>query len=297
MANFVTEIQLQNLKVSLKELKIKHFKILLKSLVGESPDLEIFYKNLTNILVDITSLSYNELTSLSVLDFLKLILYIRCLSIGSIVQLEIKDQKNTKLNLNLTKIIDTLNEPIPVPFTQDFDKFQINYQILNIKNYLFGVLDENSLIKESIKNIIFRNNTQIQIEDLNKDTFLQIFNSLPASCTTEIFKQVTNLIKYTQQTNLLKHLENSNLFLYINRETFSFFMQILFSKNLLPLYENIFALSKFANLSPSYIEDCTPGEYTIFVKILERIFKEQATQQTQGTRQLPPINQSMPNFM
>ena len=34
----------------------------------------------------------------------------------------------------------------------------------------------------------------------------------------------------------------------------------------------MFTLCKYANISPEYLENCTPGEYSIFAKQLEKQF-------------------------
>jgi hypothetical protein len=294
MSKFTTKINLPDRDVFVNEFKVKHFKTLLKTLLGDTPDTENIFANLVTILSEITPLSISELKSLSILNFLLLLLYIRCLSIGSTIQLEIKDKKNTKITLDLTKVINTLNQPLPFSLEQLHDSLKIKYQFLNVESFLFDNNSDTSLLKSGISTITF-NNKEIQISDLSDEDFLLILNHLPAKYSTEIYKKIASLNNFITNVNLFEHLKFDNLYLFINRDTFSFFMQILFSNNLMPLYENIFALCKFANLPPEYIENCTPGEYTIFVKLLEQMFKEQAPKQSQG--QLPPINPNSPTFM
>jgi len=153
MSEFTTKIQLQSQDVYIRELKVKHLKILLKTLVGDTPDLENVFNNLVTVLTQITTLNNQELKKLSVIDFLTLVLHIRCLSIGSSIQLEIKDKKNTNFNLNLLKVIDTLNETSQFSFKQTFDNFAVEYQILNIESFLFKEIDNIASIKFFIKKI------------------------------------------------------------------------------------------------------------------------------------------------
>jgi hypothetical protein len=295
MSKFTTKINLIDEDVFVSEFKVKHFKTLLKTLLGDTPDTENIFANLVVILSEITSLSVSELKSLSILNFLLLLLYIRCLSIGSTIQLEIKDKKNTKVTLDLTRVIDTLNQTLPFDLEQTYDNFKIKYKFLSVNNFLFDDVTDSSYLKNNISFITIKNNQKIQVSDLSNNDFLLLLNHLPAKYSTEIYKNIVTLNNFITNINLFEHLKFDNLYLYLNRDTFSFFMQILFSNNLMPLYENIFALCKFANLPPEYVENCTPGEYTIFVKLLEQMFKEQAPKQSQG--QLPPINPNSPTFM
>lgn len=277
MPQFTTEISLQGKNIFIKELKVKHFKILLKSLLGDNPNPENALLNIFSILEDITSLSKNELKDLSIIDFLILIVYIRCISIGSSIQLEVKDDKNTKITLNLNKVINTLEQINNYNYIKSVNDLLIEYQVPNIYNFLsFNDYNNDILIvKNHIKSLTFKNKQVLQISNIDNKTFQDIFNLLPANYSAEIFKHVTEIVGILNQINLLDYLNNENFILRLTSNTVIFILQILFSKNLYPLYENIFALCKFANLSPMYIEDCTPGEYIIYTKMLERFIKEQ----------------------
>ena len=48
-------------------------------------------------------------------------------------------------------------------------------------------------------------------------------------------------------------------------------LKLLFGEQLLTLYSNIFNLCSQGNLTPEYIENCTPGEYILFVKKIEEV--------------------------
>jgi len=298
MQGFTTKIDLLHRSVFIKELKVKHFKILLKVLIGDEPDIDNVYTNLTNVLTDTTSLTVTEIDNLSIIDYLLLIINLRCISIGSTIQLEITDTKNTKLSLNLYRIIETLKGAANIDLNQNFDKLKLEFQFISAKDYLMPKFYKNELLalKPYIKTFNIKNNESIDISSLDDIVYLQLLESLPVHYSAPIFKKITSIVQNLNNLNLLEYLANKNMSLYFSRYTFGFFLQILFSKNLQPLYENIFALAKFANISPEYIEECTPGEYTLFVKLLERILKEQNAQR-QTINSLPPINKENPNFM
>jgi hypothetical protein len=298
MVGFTTKLDLFQTSIFIKELKVKHFKILLKTLLGDEPSPEDTFYNFINILSELTSLDKEELKNLSVIDFLIIIIFIRSISIGGSIQLEILDKKNTKLELNLSRVIDNLKKGYLFNFKYVINDIEIVLKYPSVKNFLLSTKDENNFlnIKDYIHTFSIKDGKTLNISNLTDRIFLQVFEALPATYSAKIIKEVYKLKQYLYQINLLQHLADENLSLYLTPNSFIFIFQLLFSKNLFPLYENIFALAKFANFSPEYIEECTPGEYTIFIKILERVLKEQNTQQTTNIL-LPPINSDNPEFM
>jgi hypothetical protein len=297
MTEFTTKVDLLHNSIYIKELKVKHFKILLKTLLGDEPDYSEVLTNLTNILTEVTSYSIEQLYNLSIIDFLLIILHLRSISIGNSIQLELLNEKNVSINLNIDKVIQTLLDTFSYNYTQVIDDIEIEYQIISIHNFLLSKQDTNDLLflKKYIKTLTINKNDSIKVNELKDEIFLKIINALPAKNSFTILKYAKYIIQQLNQTNLLQHIIERDLSLYLDQETFIFILQLLFSKNLLPLYENIFALSKFANMSPLYIEECTPGEYTVFVKLLEQILKEQ-NRQIQTNNSLPPINPNEPDF-
>lgn len=296
MVGFATKINLYNESLHIKELKLKHFKTLLKVLINDN-NIEDTYYNLVNIIADIISRDSKEVEKLSVIDFLLIVLYLRAISIGGDIQLEIEGEANKRINLNINKVIETLTTCFKIEFKQIIQNIEITYKQPSIKDYLFLQDDLSDLLflKKYIKKIHINNFQSINIDELDNSTFLQFFETLPANYSASILKYVSRLITELNSINLFKHFSDENFSLFLSPENFIFILQLLFSKNLLPLYENIFALCKFTNLTPEYLEDCTPGEYTIFVKLLERVLKEQTVQQNKNA--LPPINADNPNFM
>lgn len=296
MAEFTTKIDLLHDSIYIKELKLKHFKILLKTLISDD-NIENIYYNLVNIILEITSLTQEQIEQLSIIDFLLVVMYIRCISTGNIIELEILGEENKKISLNLYKVIDTLINYSTFNPEQNIKDIKIFYTPPSIKEYLFPTTSNSELltIKKFIKTITISNYQTLNITDLDDTSFTNFLKQLPAIYSTAIFKHITQLITDLNNINLLNYITEHNLSLYLTPENFVFILQILFSKNLLPLYDNIFALCKFTNLTPEYLENSTPGEYTIFVKLLERILKEQSAQQNKNT--LPPINADNPKFM
>jgi hypothetical protein len=298
MNRFTTKVDLLHDSVYIKELKVKHFKILLKTLLGDDPDLEEVLTNLIHVLVQTTPYTKKTLYNISIIDFLLLVLHLRCISIGSDIHLELVGETNTKIILNLDRVIETIKKSFTQNYTQTIENLKIEYQPLSVKDFLYPKKTNNDLLllKSFINKIYFDENNILPVFEIDDNTFLKVFKALPANYSSQILKHIKQISQQLYQTNLLQHFSDKNLSLYINQTNFVFILQLLFSKNLMPLYENIFALAKFANMSPEYVEECTPGEYTIYVKLLERILKEQNSQ-AQSSVSLPPINPDNPNFM
>jgi hypothetical protein len=81
-----------------------------------------------------------------------------------------------------------------------------------------------------------------------------------------------HIITTFNRINLISHIPgigDRQLFFNLNIRNLENLLKLLFGEPLLSLYENIFSLSKIGNISPNYIEECTPGEYHLFVKRLE----------------------------
>jgi hypothetical protein len=106
----------------------------------------------------------------------------------------------------------------------------------------------------------------------SKDEIKDILDKLPTIYTTTIIKRVQNLIETFNNVNLIGHLkglEDKQLIFNFNIKNLGIILKLLFGEELLSLYENIFTLAKDANIPPQYIEECTPGEYYLYVKKLE----------------------------
>ena len=55
------------------------------------------------------------------------------------------------------------------------------------------------------------------------------------------------------------------------------FVKLLFAEPLDVLYDNMYYLSNIGRMDLGYLESCTPGEYTYFVKKLEQSLNTEQT--------------------
>jgi len=278
MVNFINKSVLHNHTVFYKELKVKHLKIIYKTLFGDEPDPETVFINFNNILTDITSLTEKEITCLNFIDYFLLLLDIRSVSIGNIIFAQLQDSEvDTKIEINISKIKEELFSILEKNVINNFEtsNAKIYYKYPTLTDIVF-INKENNIdyfyncFLKSIK----INNNKINFENLSVLEKNYIFEQLPPKITSTIIKDVVECIKNLNTTNLLTYLtqlKNISLSFNLNVKNLIMLLKFLFGDGLLSLYENIFALCKLGNLTPEYVENCTPGEYLLLIKKLEQL--------------------------
>jgi hypothetical protein len=283
--SFLYKAKLLDQEVFYKELKVYQHKKLLKCFISEQIQPDILIKNLNDIVIDNVQLSEKDINELSFIDYFLLVLYLRYTSIGDLIFAEINTDKKTKLEISISKLLNEFYSFNIKEFLQPttFENFQITYKIPDIYSVLKlqDKNNQNTFYLYFIKDLKIGN----QILDLKtfSDTDKQIlFDNLPAKATAQIIKQTTAIVKQLNSFNILKFLPGfkEKIYFNLNLDNFCALIRLIFGGDLLSLYENIFALSKYGNLSPEYIEQCTPGEYLFFVKKLEELARKQATNNT-----------------
>jgi len=264
VSSLLTHIQLANKQVVYKELKLKQYKTILKCLIADTVDVYNFLLNLNTILTEITDLTKDDILNLNLLEYLFLLTEIRITSIGSSI-FAVSKIENSSLNIEipLYKTLDEIKKCL-----ENYTPFQsnnLNYCIPTIKN----ILDKKNplYIKEDVDDLPVK-----YLKIINEDikTFNRYFDQY-------YFFNPTNNKKYTIKLSI-------NLNEYIG------LIKILYNENLLSIYDNIFYLSKICNFSAEYLENCTYGEFKIFVKKTEQILQKNIKPTT------PDIESQTPEF-
>lgn len=276
---FFTKVNLRNNQsLFCEELKVKHLKSIYKCLLGDEPDTELLFYNLHNI---IKSLTRSDLNEIDFLDYFILLIEIRCSCIGSVINIQISE--NTNFEINLYKFIETLKNINLNDFLkpEHFDDIAVYFKLPKI----YEIVQFNTEL-ETIYSYFIK---EVQIKDLKysfkspKETE-DFLKHLPAKYFSTITQKINDLVSYFNNVNLLGYNENlikSNIILPFNFNIKNLFgvVKILFGNHLMPLYENILALCKINNFTPEYIENCTPGEYLLFIKKLEEMNFQKQQQQ------------------
>jgi hypothetical protein len=273
MIDFINKVD----SVFYKELKVKHLKVVYKSLLGDAPDPEIVFINFDKIITSLTTVTEKQINNFNFIEYFLLLLEFRITSIGNIVFAQLQDS-STKVEFNLNKIKQQLQKLNNKQQNINYNDTTVVFDYPNINELLYINKNKNfenvyiCFIKQIIikdKVIDFKN---ISIEEKNN-----IFELLPAKLSSKLIKLVVESIEQFNKVNLVSYLtslKNVTLAFNFNIVNLIIFLKFIFGDNLLSLYENIFALCKLGNLTPEYIENCTPGEYLLLVKKLEQLSAE-----------------------
>jgi hypothetical protein len=248
VASLLTAVSVNNKNIVFKELKLKDYKTILKCLISEPIDTDSLFLNLNNILVKITNLTLEDVLNLNLLEYLLLLTHIRITSVGSAIFGVYKNnEESINVEINLYKTIQTLET-----FLQEFKE----------NNYKDNTLTLTTIIP-SINDLI-NNKDPIYIkENVNKLSikYLKVVKSL-----TEKYNQfIQNFYFYKSP------IEKYSIKLSFIKKEYCQLIKILFNENLLNVYDSIYYLCKLSHLTPKYLENCTYGEFKIYVKKTEEI--------------------------
>jgi hypothetical protein len=286
---FISQIYLDEKPYYFKELKVKHLKIIYKCLLGDDLEPSPVFANITPILAYLTNNDINTINQLSFINYFKLLFEIRCNSIGNLIFVELTDTINTKVEINIYKFIEILNEIDLRDLLKEYSYENFSFSlrlpsILDLQQFPETPTLEN-LYKFFIKEIKIKGKT-ISLLQLNSQEKEEILELIPAKTTSIIVNKVQEVLGKFNDVNLLSKtygLQDKKLPFNLNIRNLTSIIKVLFGEQLLPLYENIFGLCKVGNFTPEYIEDCTPGEYLLFVKKLEAMNQQDSQQQnTEG---------------
>lgn len=282
--NFVNVISINNQNIYCQELKVKHLKTIYKCLIGDDPDSKIVFYNLNLIISAITSLQIEEIEKLDFISYFLLLFEIRCMSSGNIIFAELTDNQ-TKVEFNIIKFIDELNSILHTNNTSHdtINDIHISYCLPTI-NDIFIINKQPNI--EYIYNFFIKKiklqNQEINFKNLSIENKKIILNQLPAKITSIVVDRVLKIVETINKINLLnynKAFKDITLPLNLDLRNLIVLLKLLFGDQLMTVYDNILILCKTYNLTPEYIENCTPGEYTLFIKKLNNQYKSKETSQ------------------
>ena len=248
MSSLITKLQLPGKEVIYKELKLKQYKTILKCLVSTPIDRYNLFLNLNTILVQITNLTEEEILNLNLLEYLLLLTEIRVTSIGSSIFAVYKGtDESINIEIPLQKTLEEIQKCL-----NGFKQLQLD--IADIKL---------NFVIPKVKNLI--SNKPVNYTDID-------INELPARYLKIINKSLKEFNSYFKKYYFFKPpIEKYSVKLSASINEFTDIIRILFNENLLSVYNNIYYLSKFCNMSAEYLENCTYGEFKIFVKKTEEL--------------------------
>lgn len=274
------QLQVSEQVISCEELTVSLYKDLLKSIYGDEPDVQVFIQTVSNILSLLTDKPLSFFEKLSVMDLMSCLLQLRMNSLGDrvIVSLNLDDVKRS-LELRL----DWVNEEI-LDFNKSIIKNTIKVGTIEVE------IDSPSPIRliEKISDEYLYFVKSIKIDDRvlvieTNDEAKNITERLPIKVTFAIIEHFEKIIKEIKGLNFLKRykITEHTLGFIPSNDSLLWFTKLIFNESLESFYDNIFYLAKLANISPSYTESCSVGEYFVYTGTLQRTLAQQNSESSQ----------------
>jgi len=297
MAKLISTADLLQSSLNFKELDLKQYRQLLKCFLGDEVYADLIFNNTDNIIKELTPLSNKQIKNLNFLDYCLLLFNIRQVSIGDTVSLYAEDieQKQLKIDLRISKVIEQVVDKkiIDLLIPETIDQCYIEYKLPSIREILTLEKDLYSVYTFFLKTIRFSNSTII-LEDYTFEERDKIIQKIPVKVMTCLTKRTHSIIEHCNKINLLQSLNSKTfdkkIYLTLNSQIIAFVIKLIYNTSLESIYELMFALSKAANFSCSFLDDCSPGEFYFFTKKLEEISaRQQESNNLNAESGLPPI--------
>lgn len=299
MAKLISTADLLQSSLDFKELDLKQYRQLLKCFLGDEVYTDLIFNNTDNIIKELTSLSYKQINNLNFLDYCLLLFTIRQVSIGDTVSLYAEDieQKQLKIDLRISKVIEQIIDKkiVDLLIPETIDQCYLEYRLPSIREILILEKEKDiySFYTFFLKSIKFSKST-INLEDYTFKEREEIIQKIPVKVMTGLTKRTHAIVEYCNKINLLQSLNNKTfdkkLHLTLNSQIIAFVIKLIYNTSLESIYELMFALSKAANFSCSFLDDCSPGEFYFFTKKLEEISaRQQESNNLNAESELPPI--------
>jgi hypothetical protein len=275
MLHFKTDIIVFDKKIKIAEFTLKEYKVLLKSLLSIERSPEIFIDAVQELLSHKTDILVHEIQQFNFIRFFILLIHLKCTSASSIIEIQTEiNNKKTDLHLNLVKFTDYLNAiNLSQLLTSDYvDDVKITYRLPTVKEVLMSEPQE--LVHQFINSVSISNKLNLEFTELSAQEKREAYNSLPLKIAIIIKKRADNIISYFNNIDLLtcipELLGEINLFFNYNKSNLTALIKLIYGEDLKVIYENQFLLAKYGNVSAEYLENCTLGEYNIFVSLLNK---------------------------
>ncbi len=279
-------IELTDRKVFSSELKLKHYKEILKCSFGE-PDFDSIFQTFSEIFQEIMQIELEELMHFSILDFLFLIYEARSIGLGNECNITAAVDKK---QMNISLKLDLLKEDLSNAYSKFFPKtytagcVTIFFQNPTIARVLE---DERKEIEPDyasfIHSIIYKDN-KFLFE--TNEQVRRVFDSLPSQISTKITYELENALTKLTTINFLKRYQlppDITLTFIPSVKSLIWFTKLLFSEPLDVFYDNMFYLTHLGNMDLNYIEQCSPGEYVYFVKRLQAVLSQKSASSTNNS--------------
>ena len=263
------------------ELKVKHYKEILKATYGEDNDEASVLQTLSIVLSSIIDKPKEFfLNELSIFQLLYIVVELRNQSLGNELGLTIKDKKTVTLNLQI--VLNELKR-----FCQKYNnKFveetniKLQFGLPSVNRLLTPSEDESSYFLKTVK---VTNGKELITNISSNDEAKKVLDTVSAKLVIKFREAFDEFINDLKELNFLKRYKVDTVLGFTPTvDNLIWFIKLIFNESLEVFYSNLFYLAKLGNMNPEYIENCAPGEYIYFVKQLERSLSSSSHSDTHG---------------
>jgi hypothetical protein len=293
MTDYILNLDLLDQNIQIQELTYKQYRIFSKCFLGDELDINTIFLNLNNVLLKNTTLTQYNIDNLSYICYFLILLYIRAISIGDTVTLNYqKDDKAAKLHLNISNLINDLNDRAIDPPDFKIDNINVKLKHPSITDLIYFKNNSEYFFNTFFIKELNINNHIIDLQECSYFDKESIILHLPVKIISSLNQKIQTIINTTYNYNLLQSIKtdffSDTLPFAPNIDILSYFAKLLFYNSFENVYETVFALSKAANLSAEFLDSCTPGEVMFFLKKLEE-YNQHEKQNNSTSNELPPI--------
>lgn len=301
MENFLYKIQLpfSGVTLNFKELSTKNQLDIekLNLFYPQKIDFYLEYHNNFLKIIEKCVENYEDINYINIVDYLLFCLKFRIISIGNVLELQVKSETEENKFVNLKIDLQMLIQNLLMFGEQSLVQKELNLEDKNLKitfgwpniksiekfyNLYFSDISFEEKVLETIPEFI----DQVQIKEdiidfknLNHSEKEKILYLFPASVKNQIQEAILKNIKEFSSFDLFQ-------ISYFKDQKFNFFnliyieiIKLIFTQNLKRIYEEIFLLSNY-NLNSDYVLNMSPSERKIYLSFIEAQRKNQTPQNT-----------------
>ena len=219
------------------------------------------------------------INNLTVLDKLLILLKLRYVSMGWCIELEVtQESKAIKYDYDIINVYENLSKQADA-----IQPLIINLNSLYIKCFIPQLINETALYKITTEktplyindislyfiNCIIINNVNVQYSSLTLEEKKEIYSNLPASITRDIEVYVLELLEKFN-TICLYSILDIKLYFNIIGSSYTDYIKFIIERDLYNIYQEIYILTKHANVSADYVEKMTSVERDIYLSMLKQ---------------------------
>ena len=256
--------------IFLTELAVRDYKELLKCILGDEPDKFCFVETICTLFSNITNKPSSFFKTLSVLDFLLLIIDVRIYSNGHLCPIRVqRNGKTANLDLNLSVLQSDLIKTFE-PFCNNIlqhEKLAVVFDCPSVEK-LVDINSEHEEYLLFLKKATIFNQKALEVKTMEQTALL--FDKLSPKMSLQIIEKYKKYVEVCASTNFLSRyrITESTLNFVPTLDNLIWFAKLLFNESLEVFYNNLFYLAHYGHMNLTHIEQGSVGEYIYYANKL-----------------------------